>query len=294
VQASTRGVDKVRKWTPSVEAHFIDPPIAELRPTKIASYGGDVLIRQTKRSERWLERSLAGIKLGKIGRLSIVPDVWSHPQTGQARAVRHLCRVALLPGFVPAGEVTLEVSNGTMFVTNTEVGKVKAYYEDYGDRANPGEIVVVGDGEYIQVESSGEGDLTASWTSELSFARLLKKISEDAAFVPVKSDDSTLQIVDDYGDIELAEGTVRDIALLVREEDPNVTYARLNYEGATLIWSCSERRVTWSVEEYFEIALAMPEANFKLLRHLIRHTGSDAVRANSSQLLSRLKQVAAA
>lgn len=302
IKSGNKGrVERIRRWLPSVEPDFVDPPIKNLQPTRITSYGGQLLVRQTKRSERWRERSLASIKLGKIGRASVVPDVWSHPQTGQARAVRHLCRVALLPAYVPAGDVLVEVRNGVMFATNsTEAGMstfhegLNTIYENYGDTWGSGETIVVGDGEYLQVESTSER-ITISWTSNTSLQDLYRIIEKEPnKFRETGASETFVQIRTDKGDVEWAEGTTSEVWSFIDDEDPDVVYASFQYELATIAWTPRGNRVPSSDALYTEIAIVLRKLDRAIVTSLILQTASMAVRDHYRELFSDIKQLASA
>jgi hypothetical protein len=290
-----------KKWLPSVESHFVDPPVRNLQPTKITSYGGDVLVRQVKQSERWRERSLASIKLGKIGRVSIVPDVWSNPQTGQARAVRHLCRVSRLPAYIPPGVFTIQVASGVMFATNSMEASMSTFheglntiYEDYGDTWGSGETVVVGDGEYLQVEST-EQRITLSWTSKVSLTELLKIVQADPGqFTELGTSDSFVKSTARADEVEWFDGTASDVINFVETKRPTVLYLSLEYASLVLAWTAPGKRVRGSRAEYAEVAIVLSKLDRDLASSLVQSTASPAVRDHFSELSSDIRQLASA
>lgn len=167
---------------------------------------------------------------------------------------------------------------------------MKAYYENYGNEANPGEIIVVGDGEYLEADSSDKG-ISISWTSETALKDLLDIARRDGLLDGSTSDDSYLQICDD-GISKAAEGPAEEVIDFITAKEPTVTYVSLKYDSLVLVWSAPAARVRWSKVSYPEIAVVVAATDIAKAEGLIRETGSETVRTKYPELISKVSQLA--
>lgn len=274
-------------------AHFVH----ELAPTRLRSFGGDVLVEQVRRTESRNLQTYRSITLGRIGRRTVVPDFRQHPQTGQALALQSRLRITKLPGFVPAGWWTISVRNGVLhvdgikYLTSAGDGRVTMLHENYSDQRGAGETVVLGLGEYVQVESS-RGKYSVSWSSDLSLPDFLDVVGDERAHLGTAdpADTSYLEILSADGATETATGPAGDVLAYVRAKSPHVQYISLSHENGTVVWSTPTVRVKGTGEAHAEVALVVRRLDMDALKSLVSATASRAVQENTAELFSRFGQ----
>lgn len=167
-------------------------------------------------------------------------------------------------------------------------------YEDYGGSWGSGETIVVGDGEYLQVEST-ENRITLSWTSSVQLSELLTLLQKETSeFTETETPDSFAQIRAADGGVEWAEGTLSEVTDFVREEAPDVLYLSLQYASLVVAWTAPGNRVRGSDAEHSEIGIVLPKMNQEVVTFLLENTASQAVRDHYLKLFSNIRQLASA
>lgn len=165
-------------------------------------------------------------------------------------------------------------------------------YKDHSNDIYDAEIIAVGDGEYLEVSTSG-GWLAATWSSALTVHEFLEVIGKkDNLTAPTDGRDSFISFHDpEEGQVQ-ADGAASDVVQCITEEKPDVRYVRLDYEGVSLIWMSPRKRIAWSDVEVAEVGIATPvESETDQLQELLLQSATPTVKDNQQTLFSRMKQL---
>jgi ribosomal protein L30/L7E len=272
----------------AVEDHFVDLSVRPVRLEDVHSFGGDVLATRTrsdagtKSPQRDALRSL-GLK--HIGDTCIIEVRPRSSVFGQAYKVRHMLAFRQLPFHVPEGRFNdfwIPEDGGLM------------YRENFTDELGPGEILVVGDGEYIQAETVGER-VTVSWSSERATLRYFEDV--EAIFGSPLRDESAAIVRLSQTEAEGEEGTSfpKDVLEYVSAKRPPVAYMRLDYTtGVRASWSAPAARISGSDTQFCEVSVQYPAGtDIDRLSALVARSASPNLLEQRRQALSRLRQLAA-
>lgn len=269
-----------------IEAQFIEPaPIWRARP--VYSFGGSTLVVRSRseagrtRRDKHAER-LRSVHLDRIDAACVVDASKGNSVYGNVFRSQALCRFHELPLWLPPGPLELSIfGDGTMM-----------YREEFGDSKMPGEIVVVGDGEYVQVETV-EDRLFVSWSTVELPSVFMRGAAER---LHAKFDDSAeagfLQLAKPGAAGDEAEGSPHDILEFLEVEHPAVGYLRLTLaDGTRIAWNEVAPRLTTSTYAYAEVSVDCTRSHDRgSLLALIAGTGTPELEKRVDALASDIRQ----
>ncbi|MGB3362919.1 MAG: uL30 family ribosomal protein [Rhodococcus qingshengii] len=270
--------------------HCVLDPVESLAPVDVHSFGGTLLVTQVK-SEigRKLNQreNLRSLKLSHQKGFIVVPDDRRHPQFGQVKAVQHLLTIVRLSEELPAGDFTLAISKGRVQLSNHE-GVMKPRYENYSSELGAGEALVLGDGEYVQVETTN-GITSTSWTSTLSAIEALKSVTESSNAGECCA--GFIQLIGEAGsDGAFKEGSVDDLIQLVLDGLP-VSYISLDFGTHTFVWSEPDKRAVGAKRAFSEIGYVTANLRLKDVVDMVDVTASPLVKGGVPYIVPRIKQL---
>ena len=169
--------------------------------------------------------------------------------------------------------------------TVAELGMLDMSVHEYGTDEEPGRILNFPSGEYIQMEAE-TGFRSFTWTSASSaqsFAR-----AAIAQLGRPSTAEGLMAYIDDEANVEVLEGSSREIATLLAREPRVVTYVRIAIDGISLNWERPKPR-----DHQERQALATTSMFGKKLRQpavltMLARTASTSIAANREALVSKL------
>jgi len=200
---------------------------------------------------------------------------------------------------VPPGSWTIKVTEGELFVDGQHVvasrggDGVTALYENYGDQYSQGETLVIGDGEYLQVESDSH-KVSISWTSQIPLGDLVGLLRRyPGQFIETNTgDESFVQYLNsETGTIDLAQGDVKSVLDFIVEATPDARYVSLQFESSTVAWMPPAQRIKGSKEEYSEVALVLNTFDKDLFDSIVEITATKNMRNTYLTLMAGIKQL---
>lgn len=170
------------------------------------------------------------------------------------------------------------------------------FKEDYGPRVHhPAELVVIGNGEYLQAETVAD-HLSVMWSSSDDLQTSMQKAvailgqpvnDEQAAFLQLSEDNE-----EDPG--AWGQGTLGETLEFIEEAKPNIAYLRVTFDQCELLWSPRLNRIATATGEYSELGIRL---SAKLGRHLVdellTETASAELKAHRIDVESKLEQLLA-
>lgn len=170
----------------------------------------------------------------------------------------------------------------------------KIAYEDYSsfikdDKAFSGESVVIGDGEYLQVERSDDG-ISISWTSPIGIRGLVEYADKNTQLIPAGDGQKSFVEIENGSKAESSEGTAREVIDFITSEDSPVSYVRIEYDKLALLWSSPAARIKDSDQIFAEVAIVTQDRNQELIESIIKSVGSQSIQKHYDEVIGELKE----
>lgn len=164
-------------------------------------------------------------------------------------------------------------------------------HENYGTNALPGELVVIGEGEYLQAETAGDF-LSVTWSSPDDAAAAVRK-AVDMLGDPTTDDVSVfVQLDSEQGEGASSGGSVHGV-LEYLETKPALAFVRLTFPDLEFVWGTPQQRIQTSTAAYAEIGVRLhTSAERHQIDALISQTGTDQLKAHYPDVENQIKLLA--
>ena len=263
-------------------------PAVHVHGRPVHSWGGSILVQQVRstigrtRSDV-LREQLESLELRGIDDACFIDEA-DERALGTVKAIQHVLSVERLSTWVPPGEYPTWVFGDGVVM----------FLDDYG-RNTPGELIAVGDGEYLQVETVNSR-LAAMWSSTCPVSVAVSEAVRVFGEPDRGNDAASLQLrVGPDGDGgESGTGRVDEVLEYLTKEFPDVAFLRVRFEHCELLWSASHRRIANSDAAFVEIGVRLDDkADRGVIDDLISTTASPVLRERRRAVEAEIKQLVA-
>lgn len=164
-------------------------------------------------------------------------------------------------------------------------------HETYRKTEAAGESVIVGDAEYLKIESSSDR-ASITWSSELEAREALSRIQRLAG-EPVKASSGYLSLCED-GTSSAGEGHVLDIMEYVEHHSDNIRFAFIPHQNFDVVWAGWRARLISSDVPYTQIGIITKnKIGAEDLNWILMETASPSVSAEARKIVRSMQNAAA-
>lgn len=287
-----QGVRRIKGIAPQ---YCLLDPVESMEPVDVHSYGGNILVMQVKSAiGRKVKHQdcLRSLKLGYQKGFTVLPDDRTHPQFGQVEESQHLLTFIRLPQQLPIGDFTVAISGGNVELSNHGAlmePLVSTRYENYSSPLGPGETLVMGDGEYVQVESTS-GVTSTSWTSNLSSIEAASSIEQLGKSSGDGGSGFVQMIAESDSGSDIREGSAIELIKLVEMGLP-VSYMSIEFGSSTFVWSGPARRVVDATKSFCEFGYVTRDLRRRDILSMVHATASPLVRVGIDIAIPKIEQL---
>lgn len=281
-----------------IEPRHVWAATSAVHVRQVRSYGGDVLVTRRKGDEGRKQNQLQAVRslgLRKIEDVCVVTSAERRAEGelgrqqagifGQAVVSQHLLSFLQLPDSLPPGRFDdfWLLEDGMMM-----------YREEYTDAQGPGELLVVGEGEYLQAETVSER-LVVAWSSAKTAAAFFRQAIEVLGS-PAEGDAAAFVQLDVMaGDGAEGSGLAPEVMEYVELKEPPIATMRMDFSGGLrATWTAPAARLKGYSTEFAEVSLSLPsESSRQSVFDLVGGTASAGLLDHQGEAFREIRQLAA-